>query len=163
MRNWTLLIIFIGLFISCNQTSHNKVITASQVVKVDTSLFAIIPFEQINDWLFDKNYHSTSLTQSDILEIENLFNECIDKYNNKLSKDEMTSSSLNKIYKRQYVAALNKKGEKEVWINCFCETTEGDNWKKSIVMVMDGGSCYFNLKINLAKKKYYDLIVNGVV
>lgn len=58
------------------------------------------------------------------------------------------------------MAALNKKGEKEVWINCFCVDVRRD-WKKQIVEVYDGGNCFFNLKINLNKSQYYELSVNG--
>ena len=55
---------------------------------------------------------------------------------------------------------INSKGEKEVWVNCFC-----GQWDKSSrtnpVIVMDGGNCFFNLKINLTTGQYYELIVNG--
>lgn len=64
------------------------------------------------------------------------------------------------LYKRQYMAAINDKGEKVVWINCFC-----DQWDKhsrtSPYIVMDGGNCYFNLKVNLTKGMCYELMVNG--
>jgi hypothetical protein len=45
---------------------------------------------------------------------------------------------------------LNSKGEKEVWINCFCRDGERD-WRKNLVFVKDGGNCYFNLKVNLSR------------
>ncbi|WP_375562126.1 hypothetical protein ACE193_06135 [Bernardetia sp. OM2101] len=63
-------------------------------------------------------------------------------------------------YYRQYIVVKNKLGEKEVWINCFCRNTES-NWRQEIVQVKDGGSCYFNLKINLSKKQHYNFRVNG--
>jgi len=65
-----------------------------------------------------------------------------------------------KKYKRQYIAVINSKGEKEVWVNCFCDTWK-KNWRKELIFVLDGGNCYFNLKINLTKGEYYDLMVNG--
>jgi hypothetical protein len=55
----------------------------------------------------------------------------------------------------------NKKGEKEVWVNCFCDTWNSNRWKTEILFVEDGGNCYFNFRINLATKKYHDLGVNG--
>jgi hypothetical protein len=47
-----------------------------------------------------------------------------------------------------------------VWINCFCNYEELD-WKKSMVFVKYGGKCYFNLRVNLSRGTYYDLMVNG--
>jgi len=62
-------------------------------------------------------------------------------------------------YKRQYAAYINEHGEKEVWINCMCSVDDG--WRDNIIMVRDGGSCYFNLTINLTKQLAYDLSING--
>ena len=64
-------------------------------------------------------------------------------------------------YKRQYIAYINSKNEKEVWVNCFCETWDNDVWKFKIVEVRDGGNCYFNLKINLEQKAYFEFCLNG--
>lgn len=62
-------------------------------------------------------------------------------------------------YKRQYVATINKKGEKEVWVNCFCDSWN-EKWREYLILAFEGGNCYFNLKINLNTGEYYDLIVN---
>jgi hypothetical protein len=37
----------------------------------------------------------------------------------------------------------------------------GYDWRKELFDVMDGGNCFFELKINLTSGKYYDLNVNG--
>ena len=63
-------------------------------------------------------------------------------------------------YYKQFIAVINKQGEKEVWINCFC--SKDPKWKNEVVLVLDGGNCYFQLKINLTKKLVYDFMVNGV-
>jgi hypothetical protein len=67
---------------------------------------------------------------------------------------------MEKSYKKQLVAVTNKDGDKEVWVNCFCDTLN-KNWRKEILLVQDGGRCYFNFKINLTQNKCYHLIVNG--
>jgi len=153
---------------SCGQTANrkqpNKVTDFATVQKVDTSLIAIIPFDHSRDWLFDKSYTAATLSGSDIKVIETLLINCVTEYNRKLSDENKKYFSIDmdkEKYKRQYVAVTNKKGEKEVWINCLCQT-HGDNWKTSLIMVDDGGSCFFNLKINLSKEKCYDLSVNGL-
>jgi len=63
-------------------------------------------------------------------------------------------------YKRQLVAVINGKGEKEVWVNCFCNRDWG-RYREEVLVADDGGACYFNIKINLTTKTSYDLMVNG--
>ena len=58
------------------------------------------------------------------------------------------------------MAIFNHKGEKEVWINGFCNTWD-KNWKTEIILVHDGGNCYFNLKINLTSGECFEISVNG--
>ena len=163
---WTILF-SVFTIISCGQTTNNQNDTQTNVIErvlpVDTSLIAIIPFDNSRDWLFDKTYSPSALTQNDIAKIERLMTDCVNNYNKKLSADNKQYFSIDltkEKYKRQYVAVTNKNGDKEVWINCLCQT-HGDNWKTSIIMVDDGGNCYFNLKINLTKEKCYDFGVNG--
>jgi hypothetical protein len=163
-KYYFLLIFFLTLlFIDCGQ-KDNKIKNITSVTKtfrVDTSMIAIIPFDKISSYIFDKNCKPYFLTHDDLLEIERLFQSCIDDYNKKLSPKDKNNFSIFGSNKRQYVAVINQKGEKEVWLNYLCETN-GDSWKKGISIVKDGGSCYFHLKVNLTKKIYYDLSVNGV-
>ena len=76
--------------------------------------------------------------------------------------DKIAECVLNpeKFYK-QFIAVINSKGEKEVWINCCCTVYDRSDWKTEVLLVMDGGSCFFNLKINLSKNTVYDLMING--
>ena len=60
------------------------------------------------------------------------------------------------IYSRQYVATIDKNGDKLVWIQFICGDISETEWKTKIVIVADGGDCVFNLKVNLKEKKYYD-------
>jgi hypothetical protein len=140
---------------------------------IDTSKIAILPYNTVQNWVF-KNAIATDLTTDDLAAIETIFTNCIDEYNvekekeylkmkgkypkSKLSKDYYVIDT--KRHKRQYIAVINEKGEKEVWVNCFCNSWDR-NWKKEIIGVKDGGNCFFSLKINLTLKKYYDLMVNG--
>jgi hypothetical protein len=157
------------------QTNKNigKRQTDNSNLKIDTSKIAIIPFDTVQNWIFKKALPA-DLTSDDLLAIETLFTNCIDEYNvekekeylkmkekqprSKLSKDFYVIDA--KRHKRQYIAVINDKGEKEVWINCFCNSWDR-NWRKEIIGVEDGGNCFFNLKINLTLKKYYELMVNG--
>ncbi len=122
----------------------------------DSSVIAILSYDISAPYEF-RDLKKAELTKRDFNDIEIQLSKCVSEYNHthKFSNINLRN------YKRQYIAVTNAKGEKEVWVNCFCEI-ENDNWKKEIEVVFDGGDCYFDLKINLSTKKYYDLMVNGV-
>lgn len=164
------IIILTICLVSCGQkkTETKKYENATSTNRVDTSIFVVLPFDtsQIGK--------PTHLTADDLLKIETILKRCIIDYNPEQEKrfqeinDKHPEYKLDKRhfiidltrYKRQYMPTINSKGEKEVWVNCFC-----GQWDKSSrtnpVIVMDGGNCFFNLKINLTTGQYYELIVNG--
>lgn len=142
-------------------------------VDADTSNYTILPFDSLKYWVF-KDCKPAKLTSSDLKDIGRIVGKCVDDYNQERKKQlhksrakqarAAANSGFSPIvltkYKRQYFAVTNEKGQKEVWVNCFCETGN-PNWKNEPIFVKDGGNCYFNVKINLKTKKYYDFAVNG--
>ncbi|RYU95644.1 hypothetical protein [Emticicia agri] len=167
-----LLFTLIALYIiSCRQTPSKVNVSKEKIV--DKSIIGILPYDSTEKWAFE-NGKQAELTDNDFVIIEELLESRINSYNNhqqkrynkiKAKHPEYTLRKEDfiidlKVYKRQYVAITNSKGEKEVWVNCFCDIFN-ENWKKDIVIVLDGGNCYFNLKINITKGTYYDLMVNG--
>ena len=158
-----------GTLTSCGQSQSNKPekkmdTQPPQAIQIDTEKTTIIPFDPVTmRYPFDNAYKSAVLNQSDIHAIETLLVTCVADYNKSLKSGRAYREiDLNKRnYREQLIAVVNAKGEKEVWVNCFCDTWGSDKWKREIVAVDDGGSCYFNFKINLTTKKAYDLRVNG--
>lgn len=61
---------------------------------------------------------------------------------------------------RQYSGAINVNEEELVWINAFCDPSQG-NWKHGRVLVLDGGDCYWQAVINLKTRKVEVFEVNG--
>jgi hypothetical protein len=155
------------------KTDNNKVLTTQVDNSVDTSSIVILPYDSSLYWIC-KDCKPAELTSQDFEEIENFLIKCIDEYNPEQEKRfyeikskypeqnfEMRHFTIDlKRYKRQYIAMTNINGEKVVWINCICDTYHED-WRKGPIIVMDGGNCFFNLKINLTRHSYYELIVNG--
>ena len=140
----------------------------------DNSKIVVLPFDSTLTWIF-KNVKPADLNENELEKIESILMTCIDNFNIE-QKQEVKKLKLEypdadfkkkehliklRKYKRQYIPVINEKGEKEVWVNCFCQSN-GDRWKKEAVMVLDGGNCYFNLKINLSSGACYDIMVNGV-
>jgi hypothetical protein len=127
----------------------------------DSTKTAVIPWGF--GYPFDSlAYKTTTLSQGDIEQIEKLLLTTVTDYNNSLSAghEDYRIDLEAKNYKKQLVAVVNSKGEKEVWVNCFCDIDD-DTWRKRVVMVSDGGPCFFNFKLNLTTEGTYDLIVNG--
>lgn len=114
-------------------------------------------------WIF-KDVTPSNLSNKELVQVEEILQSAIVKHNNHYVND---SDGFNKWglelknYKRQYVPVINQNGEKVIWINFFCQDFKHSDWRKEILIVDDGGNCYFNIKINLTTKKYSDLQING--
>lgn len=145
-------------------------------VSADTIDFAILPSDSSTHLItgFPRNLETATLNGTDQHLVDSLMEALVADYNAKLPAQEpepadTTASAPSPIhlkdYKKQYIAVTNAKGEKEVWANCFCKAIEKRiefvDWKKIPVKVIDGGNCFFNVKLNLAKRKAYDLKVNS--
>jgi hypothetical protein len=146
--------------ITFGQNESQKQLIKSNVLQntslnFDTSKITLLNLE--TDWWLRKKLSSTksfNLTNYDIKAIDEVFKICANENN-------IDTSYFH--YKRQYVPFLNKTGQKKVWINCFCSdlNDEFTYWKKSIVIVDDGGSCFFNLLIDLNSKAYSNFEENS--
>lgn len=158
----------------CQIKTHNKIqMKQEDINSIDTSIIAVLPFDSAQHWIFKGN-KQTDLTADDIQNIEAILAKCINNYNIEQEKQFEEINKKNpeyklekkdfiidlKRYKRQYVATINSKGEKEVWVNCFCNT-HNLNWRTESIIVKDGGNCYFNVKINLTSGQFYEFMVNG--
>jgi hypothetical protein len=96
----------------------------------------------------------------DIILSKNLTNIYIDSLS-RTSKNQILYYSTSKYY-RQYVGYFDSNGDKIILINAFC-SKEGSSEEltKKWIMIKDGGSCYFNIKINLNTKTCFDFLING--
>jgi len=65
-------------------------------------------------------------------------------------------------YKRQYFGYVDKNGDRILLISSFWSSDNNYfDWLKTRVYVLDGGSYYWSIKLNLNKNKLFDLAVNG--
>ena len=174
----TLIFLILISISSCNGTKKTtgiETIENTQIkFKLSESEFVILPFKKDWYWIF-KDVKTTELTQLELNEIENILKIAVkennerQKLNLKKHNEEYPKNKWNetgfelklKGKKRQYVPVINEKGEKEIWINFFCNDWESDSWKSDLMIVNDGGNCYFNLKVNLTNKTYSELMING--
>ena len=64
-----------------------------------------------------------------------------------------------KTYKRQYVGVVIA-GHKYVYFNLFCVAP--NYWTRAEVVVLDGGTCFFNVRFSSETKAFSELRLNGV-
>jgi hypothetical protein len=62
-------------------------------------------------------------------------------------------------YRRQYVGMVVD-GQRVIYAVFFCSDHHAD-WEQEIVFVLDGGSCYFEVKYDVQTGAFYDLSIHG--
>jgi hypothetical protein len=165
---FTATVILVVVFISCGQ-SPDKIIPQKiedqerKFLDFDTSKIAIFSFDEITRHHFDSSYVAAELTQDELNDVHTLLIACVTNYNNSLPIEHKQKGIdlVKNTYKKQLLVVRNKKGQKEVWVNCLCSSGEGNLWKMQILQYEDGGKCFFNFKINLTTREFYDLSING--
>jgi hypothetical protein len=65
-------------------------------------------------------------------------------------------------YKRQYVGYTDG-GKRWIFVNGFCEWKESDAWHDRLVLVMDGGLCFFTVRYDVSRSRFEYLLINGTV
>lgn len=127
---------------------------------IDTTGFVILPFDSSYYNLSGKS--PATLSIAELKTLDSLFIPFVADDEGHFAKDSIGHPKIDlskNHYKKQYIAFLDEKGEKKVWVNCFCSA--GSDWRNEIVEVEDGGDCYFNLVINLSDNSYSFFYVNG--
>jgi hypothetical protein len=65
-------------------------------------------------------------------------------------------------YTRQYVGATQG-GRRVLIINAFCDDRRNHpSWRQELVMVLDGGDCFFRAVFDVRLKRFVGVEVNGV-
>ncbi len=143
----------------------------------DTARYTVLSNDKFgNEYYYDKTVRPSTLSDAELVVIEGILDKEVLKYNQLeyervmeylKNRPEVTANvtiyQIKDVFKyyQQFVPVTNQKGEKEVWVNCFCSKHGQLNWKENIVGMLDGGNCYFQLKINLTQKLVYYFRVNS--
>lgn len=123
----------------------------------DTQRNAVFNFDVKRDSaLFDRHVIRADLSRKEITTIEKLIAGEIIKYNKKGYRSVKQPEK----YFKQLIPVINSKGEKEVWVDCFCDVMP--DWKTYREHINDGGSCVLHFKINLTNSKVLKFFTNGL-
>jgi len=63
-------------------------------------------------------------------------------------------------YKRQYLG-YTVGGKKWIFVNSFCSWTEDESWRDTIIIVKDGGACFFSVRYDVSRSQFNQLQING--
>lgn len=159
------------LFVLVIITSCSKGNKEQLLLKYDTTKIAILDADKLEDF---KKYKSVKLSNEDLLEIEELLRSSVLNYNSAQIKlipnyqikypDRIVSSenvtiNLDK-YRRQYIAYINEKEQKIVFVYCMVENRVHKEWKKELLYLSGGGDGCFQVAVNLSSKKQEKISIN---
>ena len=131
---------------------------------IPDSLATILPFQTGLNTPFSISDLPVALNSIQIALVDILMREAVNGYNAALPTKKRRAFGIDLSgteYRRQYISGVNPAGDTLVWVNAFCDHHLPENWKIELVLVKDGGNCYFSLTVNLTKRRVTDIIVNG--
>ena len=123
--------------------------------------YTVILNDETGDFIFE-NSTPTTLSETEIVEIESIIGCLVSNHINTYGFTTSMAENENgeQFFYRQYLPVILGNNEKAVWINFFCSNRKFENWQKELVIVGDGGPCYFQVSVNLDKKIYFDYNVH---
>ncbi len=164
----------IGLLVLAASCKEEKTVAPDySQLKYDSTHIKIFYHDTANHG-FPQGSKPAPLYQDDLSITDSLFKACVTRFNNEqaaLLKTiyEKVATEYRRpeyylidpsIYKKQYFPYTDENGGRVIFINCFCD--EQPAWRTRLVKQTGGGKCYFQLEVNLNKRKYSDFKVNAV-
>lgn len=64
-------------------------------------------------------------------------------------------------YRRQYIGFKTEEGDSIIWINFLKDSISDKELSEDLVMVLDDGSNYWSVFINITRKELFGMSVNG--
>ena len=161
MKSWILIIFGVLNIVACKAQNDYAILEGKEVVETLKTTYKAIP----------ASASPTELSNSEFIKTEKLMTKAIEDYNLRVKEGFKKRGEKKKHakryqimdleeYKIQYVPYLNANGQKEVWINGFCNDFESD-WKNQILSVFDGGNCFFTIRLNLETGECLEIGTNG--
>ena len=172
--------ILILLIFGCRPNNQNKVDDPISTKWLDSPDITVFATDSMKNGIFANEDKIIKLDKSEILECEKILKDYVNRYNligaNKLDSMKRFFRDVKhkniqlyekqlfidlKNYGRQYLGVLSRTMHKIVYLNCFDNPSEFNYRQKDWVIVLDGGNCFFQMKIDLTDKKVIEYSENG--
>lgn len=161
MRLLFLIIISSFFYAACTGSSkQSRRNYEALFIDTDTTRHAVLNYDSSDHWSLRKGLKPASLDEDEVNMVRALLVKAMTEHNQKNNDNTYFQLDPLEKYRMQLVPYINEKGEKEVWVNCFC-SNEGSRWRKWVISWEDGGKCFFNLTIYLSLKTSSLIAVNG--
>jgi uncharacterized protein YceK len=161
-------LLVVGVMTGCSVVETLLINSQNIYIKTDTiegvifNANAINP-EYIKYFIYDEGNRNPDSywtpTEDDVLTLE----EKLPAYlQSKLKPEHYAYGVWDKLpdYKRQYVGFVID-GNKAIYASYFCDAYDSDAWKTQLLMVMDGGECFFQIIYDVEKQTFRQLAING--
>lgn len=120
---------------------------------------------EVSGYIYEQARSRFTPTQREVLRAEEIISRELKLMNDSA---ELKATSIGTIYNnlnnyvRQYVGFVNDKGAKVIWVNFV---RDGVRYKeklgKQVIEVEDGGSNYWNVKVDLSERTMFWLMINS--
>lgn len=171
-RDFIIVLLILFTFSSCYQSKKEKIDKTREYQYIDERA-VILEDSLFYVWLKKRfGYEPWKPTEEDLKLTQTILERAIAKHEFDFLKKPIDSSI--KTFYRQYFPYTNEKGERIIEINAFCKIPKippppeeanrkwiERNWKEDYILVLDGGPCYWKIKINIDKMSYESVMVNG--
>lgn len=167
--------VFLLMLASMSYAQHAPVsLTDYSVFELDTAAV----------WAWRVNgTKASAITAEELVKLDSVLKVCIAE-NSSSSRISAHGRDIGRYdFAKQVVPFENDNGERSAWVNCHClQSINSENagiqrrkyrnsgahdpfhfdWTNGVVVVYDGGNCYWNVLVNLKTLTYSNLYVNGI-
>ena len=157
-----IMVMFLAALVACNaRPEGNGSTEITQTATADQD-WVIISKEQaeemgIGSWLVESDDFWTP-SENDILILEETIAEYLSQNSTQFNRQPPVWERLSE-YQRQFIG-LTRNGSHIINGNYFCNNLS-INWRQDLVIVDDGGDCYFQVEYNVDRGMFIMLMVNG--
>ena len=123
-------------------------------------IVAILDSKKYLTLLFDESFTPYELKGYELDSINKIIKRVSDSLDFRITSTDIISNitdTLRHVF--QLIPAKDANGIIICYINALCELK--DNWSDTLLLLDDGGSCYYSFKIRLPDRVYYDILING--
>lgn len=149
LKNILIIFFFISIYVSLNSKNNSKDVVFKW-------------WNSNNKWhIIDSTYESFHPTDQDIKNAKQLSNSYIEALS-EINNNVKLLPFPNRAYYRQYVGFIDENGDKIIFMNAFWDFNIRTNNKTNCIFIMNEGTCYYQIKVNLNEKKCFDFDLNGI-
>ncbi|MBV8253180.1 MAG: hypothetical protein JO154_11290 [Chitinophaga sp.] len=130
--------------------------------------------KEFRGYIFDTTYHTSyriegqksriDLSIKDIEDAEKLLKRNLGVVTVGLPLERFGHNIVTSLaqYYRQYFGYTNWNGDTIIWINLSCNEDLEEKAALGELEVMDGGSCYWNIEVNITTQRLSNLSIHGL-